>query len=118
MGIIETKEALKAEVSELYRNYCLQVWNEALNQAGVEAFFVLRRVESVYYPSAIRAPSFASSKADTTSEVAKLGKDSLAKVPLSFDSLSKEAEKPDVFEKEAYITKGVAPDVTKPPTVL
>ena len=68
------------------------MWNEVLNQAGVEAFSTLRRAESVYYPLAIRAPSFDSSKADTASKVVKISKDSSAKVPLSSDSPSKEVE--------------------------
>ena len=46
----ETEEALRAKVSGIYRNYYSQVWNEALNQAGVEASSVLRKTESVYYP--------------------------------------------------------------------
>ena len=41
----ETEEALRAEVLGLCRTYCLQVWNEALNQTGVEASFVLRKIE-------------------------------------------------------------------------
>ena len=53
VGVAETEEALWAEVSGVCRNYCLQVWNEALNQAGVEASSVLRTAESVYYPPAI-----------------------------------------------------------------
>ena len=48
MGVAETDDALRAEVLKVCRNYCLQVWNEALNQAMVEAFFALRRAESVY----------------------------------------------------------------------
>ena len=48
MGVAETDDALRAKVLKVCRNYCLQVWNEALNQAGVEAFFALRRAESVY----------------------------------------------------------------------
>jgi len=109
VGVAETEEALRAEVSEVCRNYCLQVWNEVLNQAGVEASFALRRAESVYYPPAIRAPSFDSSKADTASKVAEISKDSSAKVPLFSDSPSKEVEQPRVVEKEADTTKGVMP---------
>ena len=88
----ETLEALRAKVSKVCRNYCILVWNEALNQVGVEASSTLRRAESIYYPSAICAPAFGSSKADTPSEVAELKKDSLDKVPLSSGSPSKEAE--------------------------
>ena len=31
IGVVETKESLRAEVSGVYRSYCFQVWNEALN---------------------------------------------------------------------------------------
>ena len=90
------------------------MWNKALNQAKVEASFALRRVESVYNPSAICALGFASSKANTASKVAEIGKDSPAKALLSLDSHSKVAKQPKVVEKETDTTKGVAPDSTKP----
>ena len=48
MRVVETEEALRAEALEVCRNYCLQEWNKALNQAGVEASSALRRAESVY----------------------------------------------------------------------
>ena len=44
----------------------------------------------------------------------ELGKDSPTQVPLSSNNPSKEAEQPEVVEKEANSTKGVAPDATKP----
>ena len=53
VGVAEIEKALRAEVSGVCRNYYLQVWNEAFNQAGVEASSVLRKIESVYYPPAI-----------------------------------------------------------------
>ena len=59
------------------------MWNETLNQSGVEASLALRRVESVYYPFAIRASSSASIKADPAFEVAEIGKDSPSKASLS-----------------------------------
>ena len=77
--MIETKEALKAEVAEVCRYYCHQVWNETLNQVGVEASSALRRVESVYYPPTIQASSSLGPKADTTSKEANTGNESLAK---------------------------------------
>ena len=46
----ETEIALRAEVSEVCRNYCSQVWIEALNQVEVEASSMLRRAENIYYP--------------------------------------------------------------------
>ena len=87
--MVETKEALRAEVSGLCRNYCSKVWNEALNQARVEASSVLRKTESVYYPSAIHASSSSSSKVDTPPEVANLKKSSPNKVPSFLAALQK-----------------------------
>ena len=86
------EEALRAEVLEVCRYYCLQVWNEALNQAGVEAFSVFRRAESVYYPFAICALDSSGSKADTASKKADTGKESPAKALPTVKSPSKEAE--------------------------
>ena len=43
MGVAKTEEALRAEVSEVCRYYYLQVWNDALNQARVEASSALRK---------------------------------------------------------------------------
>ena len=45
----------------------------------------------------------------------ELGKDSPAKVPVSSNSPSKEAQQLGVTEKETNTTKGVAPDAIKPP---
>ena len=104
VGVVETKEALRAEVSKVCRNYCLQVWNEALNQARVEASSALRRAESVYCPLAIRASSPISSKADTSSEVVDVGKASPAKVLPPPDSPSKVAKQLGVIEKEINTT--------------
>ena len=112
--MVEIEEALKVEVSEIRRNYCLQVWNEALNQAKVEASSALRRAKSVHYPPAIRAPGSASFKANTAPKVAELGKDSPAKVPFSIEHPSKEVEQLEVVEKEADTTKGVALNAIKP----
>ena len=50
VGGVETEEAFRAEVFEVCRNYCLQVWNKALSLAEVKASSTLRRVENVYYP--------------------------------------------------------------------
>ena len=53
VGVAETKETLRAEVPAVCRTYCAQTWDEALNQAGVKASSELRRLENIYYPSAI-----------------------------------------------------------------
>ena len=92
VGVVEIKEALKAEVLGVCRNYCLQVWNEALNQAKVETSSILRKAKSVYYPPAIRASGPASSRTDTTPKVAEVGMASPAKVLTSFDNPSEVAK--------------------------
>ena len=63
----EIEDTLRAEVPAICRTYCALVWDEALNQAGVEASSILRKAESVYYPPTIRPSSFSDSKADPTS---------------------------------------------------
>ena len=54
-GVTETEEALKVEVAGICRTYYLQVWNEAFNQARVEASFAFKRAENGYCLPAIRA---------------------------------------------------------------
>ena len=38
------------------RAYCAQTWEEALNQAGVEASFELRKPQSIIFPSTLQIP--------------------------------------------------------------
>ena len=54
VGVAETEDSLRAEVPAVCRTYCALIWDEALNQAGVEASSVLRKAKSIYYPPAIR----------------------------------------------------------------
>ena len=113
MGVVETEEAFRVEVSEVCRFYCLQVWNEALDQAGVEASFALRWAESAYYPPAIGAPGSSGSKVDT----AFLARKVQQKLFLQLTSPPpKEAKQYEVVEKAADIAKEVAHDTTLPPT--
>ena len=61
-GVAETQALLKAQIPGVCRLYCFQVWDEALKQAGVEASSDLWKAESVFYPSAIRETTSASSE--------------------------------------------------------
>ena len=56
VGVVETEDALQAEVPVVCRAYCAQTWEEALNQAGVEASSGLRRAESIIFPLALQIP--------------------------------------------------------------
>ena len=88
----ETENALRVEVPGVCRLYCAQVWDDALNQAGVESSSVLRKAKNVYYPEAICTPSSSSSKADTPLEVANPEKSRSKKALPSSGSPSKVAE--------------------------
>ena len=115
MGVVETEEALRAEVSEVCRFYCFQVWNEALDQAGVEASFTLRRVENVYYPPAICALGSSGSKADLVSKEANEGKESPTKALPTANISPEVAKQSEDAKMAANTTKEVAHDVHLPP---
>ena len=107
------KETLKAKVSRLCRTYCLQVWNQALNQAEMEASSTLRRVENVYYPPIIQASSPSGAKVKTAPKNLNPSKDASAKTLPSPSSSPKEVEPVGAVEKE--IVKEVALEAPKPP---
>ena len=81
MGGVETEEAFRSEVTGVCRVYFLQVWNEALNQAKVEASSTLKRAKNVYYLLAIQPSGPSSSQDDTTPIVASPTKKALSKDP-------------------------------------
>ena len=70
VGVAETEEAFKVEVSRVCRAYCIQVWNKALNLDGVEASSTPRRAENEYYPLVMRAIGSSASPDDATPNVA------------------------------------------------
>ena len=53
VGVVETEDALRAKVPAVCRAYCAQTWEEAFNQARVEASSELRIPESIIFPSAL-----------------------------------------------------------------
>ena len=54
VGVAETEDALRAEVPTLYRVYCTQTWEEALNRAGIDASSELRKPENIFFPPALQ----------------------------------------------------------------
>ena len=95
VGVAKTEEALRAEVSIVCRAYCVQTWEEALNRAGVEASFELRRPKNVFFPPAIRAPGLTPSQKEVAPPVAKPAKDAqLQNPPLS--SQQEQAKEPKI----------------------
>ncbi|KAK9991462.1 hypothetical protein SO802_026447 [Lithocarpus litseifolius] len=100
-GQIKTLVKKLEEAKKAKEFYCLQVWNEALDRAGVEASFALKSAENVYYPPAICASSSSISMADLASKEVDEGKGSPNKTlpPADVSSLvaeqAKDAEKVD-----------------------
>ena len=64
VGVAKTEDTLRAKVLAVCRTYCALVWDEALNQAEVEASSMLRKAESIYYPPAICPHSSSNSTAN------------------------------------------------------
>ena len=56
VDVAEIEDALRAEVPVVCCAYCAQTWEEAFNQAGVEASSGLRRPESIIFLSALQIP--------------------------------------------------------------
>ena len=54
VGVAEIEDTLRAEVPAVCRAYCTQTWEEALNQAGIEAFSELRKPENIVFPLALQ----------------------------------------------------------------
>ena len=50
----ETEVRLVEEVARVCRDYCAEVWVEALNQAGVSTDSELRKAENTFFPNDIR----------------------------------------------------------------
>ena len=57
VGVAETEDVLRAEVPAVYRAYCSQTWEEALNRAGIDASSELRRPENILFPPALQVPN-------------------------------------------------------------
>ena len=57
VGVAETEDTLWVEVPAVCRAYYTQTWEEALNQAGIEASSELRKLENIVFPLALQIPS-------------------------------------------------------------
>ena len=54
VGIAETEDTLRAEVPAMCHAYCTQTWEDALNQAGIEASSELRKPENIVFSLALQ----------------------------------------------------------------
>ena len=57
IDVAETEDALRAEVLAVCHAYCTQTWEEALNQAGIDASSELRKPENIIFPLALQIPN-------------------------------------------------------------
>ena len=57
VGVAETEDTLRAEVPAVCRAYYTQTWEEALNQAGIEASSKLRKPKNIVFPLALQIPN-------------------------------------------------------------
>ena len=53
-GVQETETRLTAEVTAVYREYCVETYSHTLDRAGIHADSDLRRMDQVYYPEDLR----------------------------------------------------------------
>ena len=105
----ETDKNLRAQVTRVCRGYCLQVWNEALNQVGVDAFSTLKRAENVYYPLALCVASPSISQADTAPKALEPSKAAPANALPAPTVPSKEADQAGAVDKDNELTKDKVP---------
>ena len=57
-SMTKAAESLTAQLKDIARAFCLEVWGQALNAAGVSTESELRTLDKFYYPAALRsAPS-------------------------------------------------------------
>ena len=57
VGVVETEDALRAEVLAVCRAYSTQTWEEALNRAGIVASSELRKLKNIIFPPALQIPN-------------------------------------------------------------
>ena len=110
LGVVETKETLRAEVPAVCRIYCAQFWDETLNRAGVEASSKLRKPENVFYPSTIRVLDLPSAQDEGASTVANPSKEAR---PQDLPLLSKQgpAKEPGSSQEVPSNKATVVPEV-------
>lgn len=114
VGVKETEESFKAQIIEVCRGFCLQIWSESLNQAGVDASSVLRRLENTFYPLALEIVPSPSTQAALFAKAS--GPDQV--VPASTPSITSEGlsepSRASTKEKGKEVAKEKQPELAKP----
>ena len=67
-GLTKTAQSLTAQLRDVARAFCLEIWGYALTATGVSTKLELRAPNKVYYPPALRlAPSLTQPPIDLSS---------------------------------------------------
>ena len=111
-GVKETKDILRAQVTRVCRGYCLQVWTEALNLAGLGASSELRRTKNIFYPAALRVAVQPSSQVVTAPKVPEPAQPAYASTLPTTLKTSKESKMVSSKGKEKGVAKDTVPEKT------
>ena len=57
VGVVETEDSLTVKVPTVCLAYCTQTWEEALNQAGIDASSKLRKPKNIIFPPTLQIPN-------------------------------------------------------------
>ena len=98
----------------LCRLYCSQVWEEALKRAGVDASSDLWKAENIFYPTAIREATSASSMAVSDQHEEGVTQSETVQVGASPSEPLKEGELQDVIEASQRTDPEVPKKVVEP----
>ena len=117
VGVVETQASLKAQIPGVCRLYCSQVRDEALKRAGVEASSDLWKVESVFYPPAIRETASANSEAMSAPQEAEAAQSEPAQIIVTPDESTEGGEPHDATKAPGALNpkmpkEGADPTVT------
>ena len=108
VSVAETEDALRAEVPVVCHIYCAQTWEEALNQAGVEASSELRKLESIIFPSALQVPK--------QTEIAPLAPQSVNEAPPQHPPITVQPEQGKEKETQKGPSSDKVTETSKPGT--
>ena len=113
-GVVKTQASLKAQIPGVCRLYCFQVWEEVLKRVGVDASSDLWKVESIFYPSAIREAASTSSEAVSNQHESGVTQSEAAQISVPLGE-SLEGEEPhDAIEAPGGINPKMPKEVTEP----
>ena len=112
--VAETQAILKAQIPEVCRLYCSQVWEEALKRAEVNASSDLWKAENIFYPTAIREATSSSSVATGDQPEEGVIQSEDLQVSGSSGKMLKEGELQDVIEISQHTDPEAPKEVTEP----